>query len=95
MLVGPTASGDNCRSGVMGCKEDGSSACLARPPEAAAARRMAWLWGWLLFSPSAFHSDITQVRNTVFENSHFLGFSWRLQKIPDAIFAGWAPVFSN
>lgn len=32
-----------------------------------------------VLSPSAFHSDITQVRSTVFENSHFLGFSWRLQ----------------
>ena len=32
-----------------------------------------------VLSPSAFDSDITQVRSTVFENSHFLGFSWRLQ----------------
>ena len=80
MLVRPTASGDSSRSGVMGCREDGSSACLARPPEAAAARRMVWLWGRLLLSlqvPSTI--DITQVRNTVLENSYFLGFSWRLQ----------------
>ena len=45
MLMGPTTSEDSSRSGVMGCREDGNSACPARPREAAAARRMVWLWG--------------------------------------------------
>lgn len=65
-----------------GMREDRSSACLARSPAAVATRGMAWLWGWLLFFlqvPST--SDITQMRNTVFENSHFSSFSWRLKNL--------------